>query len=79
MRSENDDVGLSGQGVKKRIFLCNNLDAFLRFVAAVGAAVSLLGDWNSKTGKEKESSGGITFCFVRLPARFVSVEKWFGV
>lgn len=28
---------LCGKGVKKRIFLCNNLDAFLRFVASVAA------------------------------------------
>lgn len=28
---------VAGKGVKKRIFLCNNLDAFLRFVASVAA------------------------------------------
>lgn len=50
---DDDDVGLSGRGVKKRIFLRNNLDAFLRFVAAVELCSSPFrrGDlWHSRGG-----------------------------
>jgi len=73
LRSENDDVGLSGRGVKKRIFLCNNLDAFLRFVAAVELCSSPF--WGFC---QNSSLGSFSFLFNSLPPRFVSVEKWFG-
>jgi len=58
--------------VKKRIFLCNNLDAFLRFVAAVELCSSPF--W----GFCQNSSLGSFSFLLSSPPRFVSVEKWFG-